>query len=221
MTKDILYDVVLLRHAQSIKNVKKIHGGSGEELTTIGQSQAYETGEIIEIRLNKSNLKVFASTSYHTQATAQIICERLMLPLERPLLFRPLYLGIADGLSEAELKQKSKKCDVLFHKWRDRTIDIKELRIPQMESYIDFWERGLSLIDSIAYEGSSLLVCSNSLMILLTHIMLGNNPSTTDRYRHIDIGNCEMIAFKTTNYKRFTLNRDLTTVKQVLSSESD
>lgn len=160
--KDTPYKVILIRHAQSIKNIKKIHGGSGEELTACGKVQATDAANEIKDAMDISNLKIFTSTSYHTQATANIIGETLHIAVEKPLQFRPLYLGIADGLSESELEKADYKSYQLFAMWRLREIDIKKLKISQMESYMDFWERGVNLLHSVAFEGNSLMVCSNS-----------------------------------------------------------
>lgn len=214
--KDSLYKVILIRHGQSIKNIKKIHGGSGEELTACGKVQASNAAKVIKDIVDGSLLKIFSSTSYHTQATAKIIGEALNIAVEKPLQFRPLYLGIADGLSESELETVNYNSYQLFAMWRRREIDIKELKIPLMESYMEFWNRGVDLLNSIAFEGSSLMVCSNSLMILLSHIMMNNHPETTDRYRHISINNCDIIAFNTSDYFSFELDRKTTTVADVL-----
>ena len=78
---------------------------------------------------------------------------------------------------------------------------------------MSFWNRGLSLLNELDHNRNSILVCSNSLMILLAHIMLGNNPEITDSYKHIGIDNCGIIAFKTYDYLTYSLNDTLTTEK--------
>lgn len=214
--KNSPYKVILIRHAQSIKNIKKIHGGSGEELTACGKAQALNIVNVIKDAMDISTLKIFSSTSYHTQATANIIGEALNIAVEKPLQFRPLNLGIADGLSESELEKVDYRSHQLFAMWRRREIDIKGLKILQMESYMEFWDRGVNLLQSVAFDGSSLMVCSNSLMILLSHIMMNNHPETTDRYRHISINNCDLIVFNTSDYASFELDREMTTVDDIM-----
>ncbi len=212
MMSIIPYEVVLLRHAQSEKNIKRIHGGQGEALTAFGKKQAVQVSKVIRENIEQKELKVFTSSSIHTQATAIILCKELNLSLEKPLSFTPLDLGVADGLSEDELLIKYPDCYELFRRWRAQEIDIKELIIPQMESYMSFWNRGNTLLSEIKHQGSSVLVCSNSLMILLTHIMMKHHPVKTNLYKHFGIENCGIISFKTLDYKDFVLDEKLTTV---------
>lgn len=209
--KNLPYKIILMRHAESIKNVKKIHGGQGEDLTDEGIRQAKEVAQVIHDQIDCGNLKIYTSTSYHTTATAKIIAQSLNLTIEQPIFFMPLNLGIADGLSEDELTKKFPQAQKLFEAWRRREIDIKKLKIPGMEPYMDFWHRGEYVISQLPTSNNILLVCSNSLMILLTHVMLQNHPENTDAYRHISIKNCGLIVFET-DFQRFILDNHLTNV---------
>lgn len=207
--------VILLRHAQSTKNIKKIHGGGGEALTDLGEKQAVEIANwLTACNLNKK-LKIYASTSLHTRATAQVIAQQLDINVETPFDFKPLYLGIADGLAEDELKVLSPKASELFVRWRRREIDIKLLQVGGMEPYLSFWERGERLLESFPKNHDILLVCSNSLMILLAHIMAGNNPQSTNNYKHLNIENCGLIVFDRAK-DSFLLDQELTTVQDIL-----
>ena len=210
---DTPFKIILLRHAESEKNIKKIHGGQGEALTERGVGQAVAFAHRLADLLNIGELKLLASTSFHTRRTAEIIASELGLPVEKPLDFRPLYLGVADGLSEGEMKERYPREQELFVRWRHREIDIKALTVPEMEPYMDFWRRGEGLVDALPRGAHSVLVCSNSLMILLANLLRGNHPHTTDNYRHLDIGNCEAIAFETTDFESFSLNPDITSVR--------
>ena len=186
--------VILLRHAQSVKNLKKIHGGQGEELTDLGVNQAKEVAKLLQAN-HLNDLMIFASTSFHTRLTAQIIAEEMGLEVGKPISFRPLYLGIADGLSEQQLEELSPETAEKFRKWRRKEIDIKSLKVDKMEPYMEFWNRAQELLRELPQQSNVLLVCSNSLMIVLAHCMAANHPELTDKYRHIDIANCGMITF--------------------------
>lgn len=187
--------IVLLRHGQSKKNVKGINGGAGESLTALGISQAKEAAKKLMSISSKKDLCIFASTSVHTIETANIIGDALNAPVEKPVDFFRLNLGVVDGLSEKEIEEKYPAVYGNLLLWRKGLIDIKSLSVPGMESYKAFWERGVKLLMDFPKDKNILLVCSNSLMILLAHILLGNDPMTTDKYRHITIPNCGIIAF--------------------------
>lgn len=208
----IVHKIILMRHAESVKNIKKIHGGNGEALTEFGKTQAVKVAKSISSKLNTTNLKLFSSANLHTSATAKIIAGIFNTEVEHPLDFVPLYFGIADGLSEQELTVKYPNIQLLFEGWRKREYDIKKLVVPEMEDYLKFWDRGVKFLSALPKDCDLLLVCSNSLMILLTHLMLGNHPLNTDKYKHIAIQNCGLIAFDTCDFANFSLDRDLTTV---------
>lgn len=210
--KNLQYKLILLRHAESEKNIKKIHGGSGEKLTKTGIYQAQKVAEKIKVHFNVESFKILASTSFHTRATAEVIANELKINVEKPVDFKPLYLGVADGLSECEMESKYPEQHELFKKWRKREIDIKDLKIQNMEDYMSFWDRGKTFLSKIPKNSNCMLVCSNSLMILLANILKGNHPKTTQNYRHLDIKNCDMIVFQTTDYEMFVVDETLTTV---------
>lgn len=203
--------IILIRHAESQKNIKHIHGGNGEAITPKGDLQAQEIAELLKSKLDLCRLKIYASTSFHTRETARMIASSMKLNVEQPIDFKPLNLGVADGLSEQELSQKYPDVQQLFVQWRKRLIDIKKLVVPNMESPLNFWERGKIILSQIDTNYDSLLVCSNSLMILLCNIMLGNHPIHTDNYKHITIHNCGIIAFNKVG-NSFILDNNLTNV---------
>lgn len=211
--KNTLYNIILLRHAESVKNIKKIHGGQGEELTEKGIKQCHAISNFFKEQLDLSQLRIFASTSFHTRATASVICEDLSLPLEKPFAFKPLYLGIADGLSEQQLKELNPHVSDLFVAWRKKEIDIKKLIVPDMEHYMDFWNRGSELIANLPKDASSVLVCSNSLFILLANFLMGNHPEITDKYRHINIHNCGLFTVSTSDFVHFKIVPSLTNIE--------
>lgn len=203
--------IVLLRHGQSKKNVKGINGGVGESLTALGISQAKEAAIKMIPLFSGEDLCIFASTSVHTIETANILGDVLNAPVEKPVDFFRLNLGIVDGLSEQEINKQYPDIYENLSLWRKGLIDIKALSIPKMESYQMFWERGIKLLETFPKDKNIILVCSNSLMILLTHILLGNNPATTNKYRHISIPNCGIIAFDNIDNK-YIVNRSITNV---------
>ena len=204
--------IVLLRHAESFKNIKGIHGGKGEALTDLGKKQVVETAKKLSGLFSAENAIIFASTSKHTIETAQILQNQLNLPFETPISFYHLNMGIIDGLSEEEIKTKYPDIQESLDAWRSNTIEIKQLNIPNMEKYDSFWNRGLEFFEQLPKNKNIILVCSNSLMILLTHILLNNNPSTTNRYRHIAIPYCGIIAFDSADDK-YALNKELTNIE--------
>lgn len=204
--------IILIRHAESYKNLNHIHGGKGEELTLTGISQSKAVARMLKDNLSVDSLKIFAPTSAHARETAKIIADELNLSVERPLHLRPLDFGVADGLTEDELAAKYPTIDALFKQWRRREIDIKQLTITGMESPLSFWNRGVEFLNTLSGDFDNVLICTNSLMILFANIMLGNHPVETNNYKHISIDNCGVIAFEQTSDGGFKLCKALTDV---------
>lgn len=204
--------IILLRHAESIKNIKKIHGKCSEKLTEVGVQQAKNVAKYLHTFLNISTLKIFTMDSNYTKETAEILSRFFKIKINYSIDFAPINLGLADGLSDDELLLRYPETYKLFGKWRRREIDIKELKVPGIEPYMTFWERGKDFIDKLPNDGDIVLVCSNSLIILLTNILLNNHPQLTDNYKHISIPNCGVIVFKTRDFRSFDIDNKLTTV---------
>ena len=59
----IVHKIILMRHAESVKNIKKIHGGKGESLTEYGKAQAIKVAKSSSSELNTADFKGFTSAT--------------------------------------------------------------------------------------------------------------------------------------------------------------
>jgi broad specificity phosphatase PhoE len=201
-----------MRHAESIKNIKDLHGGSGEALTKLGAEQALNIAKFLQDKFDINNMDIYCPDSLHAKETAEIIAHELKKDVLFIKDFKPLHLGVISGKSNAYVKKFFPKEYEQLLKWRNREIEINELSIPNMEDIHTFWARGEKIIKSLLKERVSLLVCTNSLIILLYNMMLNHTPSIGGGYRHIDVKNCGIIAFDTVDFENFYLDKGLTDV---------
>lgn len=209
--------ILLVRHAESIKNINDIHGGTGDELTCLGLAQANEiVQKLRKIGVNKDNAVISYASSIQTERTAEVIIKGLHIQSRASMSFEPLYLGVVHGLSNEDVKKRFPTEYQALTLWRKKEIEICDLNIPDMESPRDFYNRGLRILDNIATNKYNIFVATNSLYILLLNIMLGNTPERGGGYKHFDIQNCGMTLFTQKERGRYVLSRSYTDVDDVL-----
>lgn len=187
--------VLLLRHGESYKNIKSIHGGIGESLTQKGKEQVINTVPRIQKIIQTQNVvRIFSVASIHTIETSMILANCLGTDFEVLNDLAPLDMGILNGLSDTEMQQLYPEVYENLLLWRKREIDISKLSIPRMEDIQRFWQRGISAIKHVE-NGINIFVLTNSLYILITNILLGRRITESNKYKHIAVKNCDMIVF--------------------------
>lgn len=206
--------IILIRHAQSIKNLKDIHGGEGESLTSLGKKQANDLSiRLAKIGISHDNAIIAASPNIQTKETAGIISDKLCLPRYDVSEFKPLYLGVVHGLSNEEVKEKYPQIYDLLFQWRNKELEICDLAIPQMEDVYEFYNRGLKILDKIKKGKYNIFIATNSLYILLLNILFGNTCLKGGGYHHFDIPNCGLAMFDESSDGKFILNTEYTDVE--------
>lgn len=209
--------IILIRHAQSIKNLKDIHGGKGERLTTLGKKQASDLADrLLKIGISCDNAIIAAPSNIQTKETEKIISNLLSLPRCDISDFRPLYLGVVHGLSNEVVTNKYPQISDLLFLWRNKELEIYDLKIPQMENVFEFYNRGLKILNKLSKGKYNIFVATNSLYILLLNILFGNTCMKGGGYKHFDIPNCGLTMFNETSNGQFVLDIEHTDVEDVL-----
>lgn len=210
--------IILVRHAQSLKNIKNVHGGPGERLTAKGRKETdLLVRQLIDIGVNSNNSVIIAASSIQTKETAKIISEKLNIDNFEMSDFRPLYLGLVHGMSNELVYKKYPDIFRLLMEWRNKKIEICDLKIPEMESPFEFYNRGLKILDKVHYGKYNIFVATNSLYILLLNILLGNTCFEGGGYKHFNIPNCGISVFNIGNNGKYELDIFTTNVDDVLS----
>lgn len=186
---------VFIRHAESKKNLRDITGGSGEELTERGIKQVYDFSARLITQIKVENCTIISSNTIQAKQTAKIISNVIGLPLLVTEELKPADMGIVSGLTKQEIHDKFPIIDAQLSLWRNREIEACELSIPGMESPNVFWIRILNYLKSICTGGTKIVVCTRSVLVLIYNYINNNAPTVGNGYKHINIGNCESIAF--------------------------
>jgi len=203
--------IILLRHGESQKNIRKIINGVGS-LTAQGQKLVAErAGEIFDYLnargLADEQVHIYGHHKPQVKETIEIL--RRNIPNSEihddEVRLRPTHMGILSEKSEKDLFEQQHFIEL--ERWRNISIPMRELHIPEMEQPDDFWARVEEFLKEIEDNGCSIIVCTTSIAILLTHMLLGNDVKS-DRYTCIDIPLCGMIHFRKDFDEHELCNRD-------------
>ncbi len=208
--------VILLRHGESLKNVYDLVGGKGDDLTRVGKQQIKNTACKIKTFFPKESIVVYSSEKKHVEESAILLCNFLNCPKMSIAGIKPIYLGVIDGLSNEDIKKKYPEEFELLCKWRNKEIEICDLRIPKMDSYKCFYKSGLNVLKSLELQKVNIIMCSNSLFILFANIMFGKGIGRGDGYKHLNIPNCGMLTFYSKNLKQFDLEYKFSDINIIL-----
>lgn len=187
---------IFIRHAESMKNLKEITGGSGEILTEFGIKQANILADTLCRQIDTENCEVITSDMIQAEQTAKIIANKLRVPFYISRELWPADMGIVSGLTQKEIQQNYPAIYEQLSLWRDRKLEACALTIPNMEPPAMFWERILNYLKSLCTGGVKIIVCTRSVLVLIVNYIHMNSPKPGGKYKHVHINNCETIAFK-------------------------
>ncbi|MBX7266932.1 alpha/beta fold hydrolase [Micromonospora sp. Llam7] len=178
--------IVLARHVETEKNLRDIHGASGLASVTLrGQDQVAHLARTLRSRA-VTLTAVVATPTPQAVSSARLIAGELQLPYEGELGLPAVHLGVAAGLSTAELRSAHPQAHRSIDLFRARVISAAELEIPASEAAKDLEKR---LVGWWRTEGRKrcrdrLVVGSNSTVLMISHLLNGVLP-TDSRYRYL------------------------------------
>jgi broad specificity phosphatase PhoE len=124
----------------------------------------------------------------------------LSLQLNLPVIVAPelrsINLGVLSGIPIDKARTLYPEDSASMDAWRCGGLEIGELKIRGMEDPIEFYLRGLRyLIDALIREdqGSEIIVCTTSIMILFHNLKLRRTPRIGDGYRAKECKNTEVV----------------------------
>ena len=186
---------IIVRHAESIKNLKDVTGGNGEALTDCGIDQVNDFSVKLSTLIDTDHCNVISSNMMQAEQTAQIIADILKVPFTITDELKPADMGIVSGLTKQEMQREFPTIHEQLALWRNCEIEVCDLVIPGMDPNI-FWERILKYIKNICTGGVKIIVCTRSVFVLIYNYVHKRNPTPGGGYKHVQINNCDTIAFE-------------------------
>ena len=188
-----------IRHAESIKNLKDITGGKGDNLTLQGIRQVNDLINYIKDTDFAREYGLFSSDIIQARETADLIAKGLNISNTVTSELNPASMGVISGLPMSQIEKRYPTIFNQLIKWRKKEIEAIDLDIPGMEKPYDFYQRITSFIHSIDNGDWNILICTRSLMVLIYNITHNRFPIRGGGYRHQDIENCQLISFTIDN----------------------
>ncbi len=125
--------IYLVRHGQTAFNLERRYQGALDSpLTEAGAAQAARIGSLLGELVSGEGWQVTASPQGRAWRTAEIINQRLALPLERDERLREISLGDWDGLLIEEVRRRAPP---------DVTVWERQLYAPRGETFEALCER--------------------------------------------------------------------------------
>jgi probable phosphoglycerate mutase len=171
-----------VRHGESEANVLREISNRGFKhgLTERGFHQATE----LAINLRRMNFsKIYSSPLKRAYQTAEVLSEKLEIPMEVTDALREFDCGIAEGRSDPESWEYHSQ---VFENW---LLGNWDARIPEGESHIDIQERFLPFINSIRQnhvKEKILLVGHGGTYLAALPLILENIDFDFVRHHHIE-----------------------------------
>lgn len=180
-------DSILLavRHAESRKNIKDIHGGQGEGLTEIGRAQIAEMGDLVRSVFQNAVPLIICSPAEQVVETANSLAAKIAAakPQVDPEL-RGIGLGVLSGLDSETASARHPEAFGRLKAWDQGRLGIDLLAIPGGEAVQDFVDRITKrLLASLGSCGRVVFVATRSTMILVDNIARMQRGFSLERYR--------------------------------------
>ncbi len=187
--------IVLLRHAEALKNTEHRHGGSGTSLTDCGCAQAREFARLAKVYFPDLDCVHYVAKP-QCQETASIIASEQKLPITEIKGLVPFNLGILDGLSDEEVRKRHPKYSQMIDDWRLGLIDISEVRILGATDMKRFYDQGKEVLTRLFVENASVVVVgTRSVLVLFWNILKKHSPDRGGLYYERPWDNCEWVEF--------------------------
>lgn len=179
-----------LRHFETEKNVKDIHGDSDlNDITAHGRLQLRQAVQFIQTQAHLKRIVYFPTPQ--CKVSAELLAIETGLEISSsPLKLKAYDLGVLNGLTNFEATENFPNSHQLLERFRRREIDATELSILGSEKPLDLENR---LLNWWKFEGkiavsNSVVVGSNSTLIMLTNL-LDNALPTSGKYMCYTIPN--------------------------------
>jgi len=198
-----LHSIILVRHAECYKNIRDEHGGKGDKLTKKGKMQLSSLTENIKHIIASHQIYIniiLYSDTIQTVQTAEYLSKELKVPLKVDERIAPLNLGVLAGLSSEEAMMKFPEASYRIEKWRNGKLEIRDLCIPDAESFDIFWNRGKSFFTEFTEQRmSAIVVGSRSTLILLMNMLMERSPYVNGEYHPWDFACSSFACFSFTS----------------------
>jgi phosphoserine phosphatase len=188
--KENVVRIYLIRHGEIESNVQKIYAGTSEEsLNQNGKRQV----RLLSSRLEAKGIsRIYASPLTRAVETAEILNQKLNVPMIVEKELREILLGPLDGLSYTQVIAQYPEI------WKVWTETPADLRLEGMEPLEAVQQRILSVLKKWCLSHSEeTIVAAVTHLAVLRCVLLYYHGWPLNDYRKIEISNANAFAFDT------------------------
>lgn len=183
--------VIILRHAESMKNREDIYGGKGKILTEEGKKNIEILNQKLQQKFDlKSIPKITIYSScerVHVVDTCQKIADFFKISnIEFDKRYSPIRLGIFDNLSKQEQLLIFPEAVRALENWNNGIGDINEFQVEGLESATSHYNRLNNFLNSLENNQFYILIGTRSDISALKNIVFGNSPEIYMQYKYYE-----------------------------------
>ena len=186
---------IFVRHGESEKNLTKVFGGEGANLTALGKQQV----ESFVTDLKKQNLNrpvnVFATPRLQAIQSADIIAKAFNTKTICDERLKSQNLGVLGGKTAEEQKRDYPNEYLVFSKWRNREIEACDLNFAGLEPFSHLYNRVIDFLSDNDNNEINIIVCTRSIMVFAKNYVLGNRIERGGGFLEQYTKNCEYVEF--------------------------
>ena len=159
--------------------------------------QCYDiVSKIKSVDFNGKKSMVVGNNSLQVIETMDVFASKLNSRITIDDRIRGVYLGVANGVSREELRERYPNDALLLDKWQIKEISIKDLNVTDMENVGEFCGRVVDFIQSCANiknVSTFVVVCTTSVMIMIANFIALGKDFNHESYYHYNVRNGDYI----------------------------
>lgn len=194
----------LIRHAESIKNLRDEHGGKGDNLSDKGIEQCKKIFHFLNNEVESPNCILYYHSNPQVEQSAKIFCLENFYEYSCDDRLKGIYLGILAGLSKDEALALDADSAIRLEQWRKGGLTIDKLFIPHAEHVSEFYTRIFTFVNekilpNIPKHDFIIFGTRSTLIMLVNIFQLGQS---------FNFQNYKVYEFDSGGITRFSLYKD-------------
>ena len=192
--------IIACRHGEAYKNRRNIYGGKGDGLTPEGVVQIEELCKQLQAVVAKNPLpsSLYKSCErVQINESANLIAQNLNIAqVQTDPQFRPIRLGVFDGMSrEKQLELYPSACEA-HEKWEQGLIDITESEslVEGMQPALEYYNQVRGFLSNLPDNTINILMGTRSDLSCLENVFNNQSPAVPMQYRYNKFNYAEATA---------------------------
>lgn len=190
--------LIILRHAETVKNKQGKHGGGDETLTKHGLAQLDDIAKQLVRLTGSSQHALFSQPDLRCLHSVSVLASKLGAHAQVIDELRGINMGVVAGLSDVQLAVRHPLVALSYLQWRAGS-SLHRPHIQGAESIKDFAERslhGLQELLKVENVNTIIFVGTTSGLLMLNHFLLHDGQFDRRDYRFYELDFGELATWQ-------------------------